>query len=233
MPYQYVREPLMTDEFDRLSNACVTPTERLVVWTLLDTGLRDSELCALTWKNVLWQQRQLRIKGNGGPHGKKTKVPRGADVELRAGTPGAPFRSGEGVPGQDAACPGHRQGGGQPRGDHQGSESARAAAHVRHDGLAEGDQPPDGAEDPGPRQSPDDGDLPQLYRPAHPKRVRAEVVRIGSSPGCPANWTAYACRTQPLRAWFKTPGIRVTVLALLTGVGSCSGFSQPRSGGIS
>ena len=36
-----------------------------------------------------------------------------------------------------------------------------------------------------------------------------------------------------LRAWFKTPGIRVTVLALLTGVGSCSGFSQPRSGGIS
>ena len=34
-------------------------------------------------------------------------------------------------------------------------------------------------------------------------------------------------------AWFKTPAIRVTVLALSTGVGSCSGFCLPRSGGIS
>src|SRR5208283_6124221 len=40
MPYQYVREPLTARESDRLSNACETPTERLVVWTLLDTGLR-------------------------------------------------------------------------------------------------------------------------------------------------------------------------------------------------
>ena len=74
MPYQYVREPLTAEESDRLSNACETPTERLVVWTLLDTGLRVSELCDLTPKNVLWQQRQLRVKGKGGPHGKKTKV---------------------------------------------------------------------------------------------------------------------------------------------------------------
>ena len=34
-------------------------------------------------------------------------------------------------------------------------------------------------------------------------------------------------------AWFKTPAIRVTVLALSTAVGSCSGFCLPRSGGIS
>ena len=34
-------------------------------------------------------------------------------------------------------------------------------------------------------------------------------------------------------AWFKTPAIRVTVLPLSTGVGSCSGFCLPRSGGIS
>ena len=47
MPYQYVREPLTVDESDRLSNACETATERLVVWTLLDTGLRVSELCGL------------------------------------------------------------------------------------------------------------------------------------------------------------------------------------------
>jgi len=74
MPYQYVREPLTADESDRLSKACETPTERLVVWTLLDTGLRVGELCDLTRKNVLWQQRQLRFRGKGGPHGKKTKV---------------------------------------------------------------------------------------------------------------------------------------------------------------
>src|SRR5271166_3014041 len=76
MPYQYVREPLTAEESDCLSNACETPTERLVVWTLLDTGLRVSELCALTSKNVLWQQRQLQIKGKGkgGPHGKNTKI---------------------------------------------------------------------------------------------------------------------------------------------------------------
>ncbi len=33
-----------------------------------------SELCALPAKNVLWQQRQLRVKGKGGPDGKKSKV---------------------------------------------------------------------------------------------------------------------------------------------------------------
>ncbi|MGA8347337.1 MAG: hypothetical protein WB773_05905 [Isosphaeraceae bacterium] len=55
MPYQYVREPLTAEESDRLSNACEIPTERLVVWTLLDTGLRVGELCDLTRKNVLWQ----------------------------------------------------------------------------------------------------------------------------------------------------------------------------------
>jgi len=74
MPYQHVREPLTAEESERLSNACETPSERLVVWTLLDTGLRVSELCGLTSKNVLWQQRQLRVKGKGGPYGSKTKV---------------------------------------------------------------------------------------------------------------------------------------------------------------
>jgi integrase/recombinase XerD len=30
--------------------------------------------CGLTSKHVLWQQRQLRVKGKGGPYGKNTKV---------------------------------------------------------------------------------------------------------------------------------------------------------------
>jgi integrase/recombinase XerD len=69
-----VREPLTIDEADRLSNACETATERLVVWTLLDTGLRVGELCGLTPRNILWHQRQLRIKGKAGSHGKRAKA---------------------------------------------------------------------------------------------------------------------------------------------------------------
>jgi integrase/recombinase XerD len=54
MAYQYVREPLTGEEADRLANACVTSEEKLVVWTLLDTGLRVSELCALRPENIAW-----------------------------------------------------------------------------------------------------------------------------------------------------------------------------------
>jgi len=73
MAYQYVREPLRAEEADRLSNACQTTKERLLVWTLLDTGLRVSELCSLTGENIQWQQRAIRIKGKGGPYGKRSK----------------------------------------------------------------------------------------------------------------------------------------------------------------
>jgi integrase/recombinase XerD len=66
MPYQYKREPLPDGAGDQLANACTTPEERLIVWTLLDTGLRRD--------NVLWQQKALRFKGKGGPYGKQTKV---------------------------------------------------------------------------------------------------------------------------------------------------------------
>ena len=167
MPYQYVREPLTADESDRLSNACETPTERLVVWTLLDTGLRVSELCDLTPKNVLWQQRQLRVKGKGGPHGKKTKVrvvPMSSRVRallehhfaLEKAFPVKTRRA------QDIVkAVANRAGITKDVSPHV------LAAHLRHDGLAEGDQPADGAEDPGPRPAPDDGDLPQLHRHVH------------------------------------------------------------------
>ena len=74
MAYQYVREPLTSDEADRLSHACKTANEKLVIWTLLDTGLRVSELCGLKPESMLWQQRSLRIMGKGGPYGKKSKV---------------------------------------------------------------------------------------------------------------------------------------------------------------
>lgn len=74
MPYQYVREPLSQEDADRLANACETTQEKLIIWPLLDCGLRISELCSLTPKNIQWQQRCLRIKGKGGPHGTRSKA---------------------------------------------------------------------------------------------------------------------------------------------------------------
>ena len=71
--YQYKREPLAADEADRLQNACATFTDRLVVWTLLDTGLRVNELCTLTKNSVQWQERRVMVYGKGGPYGKQTK----------------------------------------------------------------------------------------------------------------------------------------------------------------
>jgi integrase/recombinase XerD len=73
MPYQYKREPLSDDEVNRLTNACEAFDEKLIIWTLLDTGLRVSELANLKKDNILWQERRLVIYGKGGPYGKKTK----------------------------------------------------------------------------------------------------------------------------------------------------------------
>lgn len=74
MAYQYVREPLTLEDADRLANACESAQEKLIVWPLLDCGLRVSELCSLTPKQIQWQQRCLRIKGKGGPFGKSSKA---------------------------------------------------------------------------------------------------------------------------------------------------------------
>lgn len=74
MPYQYKREPLTQDEANRLANACKTHEEKLVVWTLLDTGLRGSELATFTKDHLDWQGHQLTVYGKGGPYG--TTLPR-------------------------------------------------------------------------------------------------------------------------------------------------------------
>lgn len=73
MAYQYVREPLRAEEVDRLCQSCETLQEKLILWTLLDTGLRVSELCGLTPQHIQWQQKSIRITGKGGPQGKKSK----------------------------------------------------------------------------------------------------------------------------------------------------------------
>jgi len=73
MPYQFKREPLTQDEATRLANACSAHSEKLIVWTLLDTGLRVSKLAGLTKDNLDWQMHRLMIYGKGGPYGTKSK----------------------------------------------------------------------------------------------------------------------------------------------------------------
>lgn len=75
MAATFKREPLTGDEIDRLNRACETLQEKLVVWTLLDTGLRLHELCALRAENIDWQAHQLIIQGKGSKkRGKKRRV---------------------------------------------------------------------------------------------------------------------------------------------------------------
>ena len=74
MQRQYKREPLSDDEVDRLTQACETFREKLSVFTLLDTGMRVSELATLTKDQILWQERRLKVYGKGGPFGKMTKT---------------------------------------------------------------------------------------------------------------------------------------------------------------
>ena len=73
MAYQFKREPLTPAEADKLYQSCNTVQEKLIIWILLDTGLRVSELCSLSPQNILWQQKSIRISGKGGPYGKQTK----------------------------------------------------------------------------------------------------------------------------------------------------------------
>src|SRR6266404_5993276 len=73
MPYQFKREPLTQDEANRLAIACETHEQKLAVWTLLDTGLRVSELAALSKENIDWQTHRLMVYGKGGPYGTQSK----------------------------------------------------------------------------------------------------------------------------------------------------------------
>jgi len=65
--YQYVREPLRNEEADQLCQACKTPQEKLIIWTLLDTGLRVSELCGLTPQQILWPTKITADYWKGWP----------------------------------------------------------------------------------------------------------------------------------------------------------------------
>jgi integrase len=63
---QFKREPLTADEANRLASVCSTYEEKLIAWTLLDTGLRVAELAKLTKDNLDWQGHRLMVYGKGG-----------------------------------------------------------------------------------------------------------------------------------------------------------------------
>lgn len=73
MAYQFRREPLDGQAVDRLVNACESFDEKLVVWTLLDTGLRVGEFCSLRPEQVEWQYARIVVHGKGGPFGSQSK----------------------------------------------------------------------------------------------------------------------------------------------------------------
>lgn len=71
--YQYKRTPLDEEEQDKLINACQNHREKLVIYTLLDTGMRVSELADLKKENIKWQQGVIEVYGKGGIYGKQSK----------------------------------------------------------------------------------------------------------------------------------------------------------------
>lgn len=73
MVYDFKREPLRMQDADALFAACRTQHEKLVIGGLLDTGMRISELCNLMDKDIMFQERAIRVMGKGGPYGKMSK----------------------------------------------------------------------------------------------------------------------------------------------------------------
>lgn len=69
---EFAREPLSPDELPRFISAALTGEEKLIVWTLLDTGLRVSEFASLTKDSIDFQSHDLSVIGKGK---KKRKVP--------------------------------------------------------------------------------------------------------------------------------------------------------------
>jgi integrase/recombinase XerD len=78
MNYKYACESLQPEEADRLCQACESLEEKLIVWTLLDTGMRISELCNLKGKQVLRRKKIIRIQGEKS---KKRVVPMSKRVQ--------------------------------------------------------------------------------------------------------------------------------------------------------
>lgn len=62
---QHAREPLTSDEVDSLIKSATTHDERLVIFTLLDTGLRVAEVAGIQRDSIDYQTHWLTVHGKG------------------------------------------------------------------------------------------------------------------------------------------------------------------------
>jgi len=65
MAVQYKREPLTEDQADSLINAAQDFKDRLVILTLMDTGLRVKEFCNIDPERIEWQRNRMSVIGKG------------------------------------------------------------------------------------------------------------------------------------------------------------------------
>lgn len=74
--YKHKREGLTKEQANNLQNACKTLRDKLVVWTLLDTGLRVEEFCSLEARNIDWSNHTILVYGKNttGIGGKKKRI---------------------------------------------------------------------------------------------------------------------------------------------------------------
>lgn len=70
--HEHVRTPLVREEAINLCLGCRTLQERMLVWTLLDTGLRISEYCKLDPSMINWQGHYITIYGKNTSRHKLT-----------------------------------------------------------------------------------------------------------------------------------------------------------------
>jgi integrase/recombinase XerD len=74
MRYKHKRIPLTDEEASRLVSACRTQEEKLVIWTILDTGLRVEEFVSLSLQNTDLANRRFKVAGkNTLGEGKKLR----------------------------------------------------------------------------------------------------------------------------------------------------------------
>lgn len=64
--YPPPRAPLAMQELQALSKAADTPLERAVLYLLLDTAIRRSELLSIRLEHVDWEAGTILIHGKGG-----------------------------------------------------------------------------------------------------------------------------------------------------------------------
>lgn len=71
--YKHKREPLILEDQNRLANECSGLKEKLVIWTLLDTGLRVEEFCGMDKKNIDWNRHSITVFGKNTLGGEKKR----------------------------------------------------------------------------------------------------------------------------------------------------------------